>query len=68
VVKELHNDRDFEEISELLSPASPYFIQSFTDSGHIIAPGFHACSREQLEHYLSLVLPRLPQARLRGID
>ncbi|MBQ9989345.1 MAG: anaerobic ribonucleoside-triphosphate reductase activating protein [Lachnospiraceae bacterium] len=66
VVKDYHTAWDFEEISQFLSPQSPYFLQSFKDSGNILTPGLSACSSEELNAFLSLVKRRLPKASLRG--
>lgn len=68
VVKELHEEADFYEISHMLSPKSPYYIQSFKDSGNILTSGLSSCDTAVLKHYLSIVLKRLPNASLRGID
>lgn len=68
IVKELHTEQDFYEIREMLSSKSPYYIQSFKDSGNIFTPGLSSCSKETLEHYLSLVKEKIPSSFLRGID
>lgn len=68
VVKELHNQTDFEEIADMLSPKSPYFIQSFKDSGNILISGLSSYNNEELNKFLSIVKQNLPDASLRGID
>lgn len=68
VVKQLHNEQDFFEIANMLSPQSPYYIQSFTDSGNILSPGLSACDSETLKHYLSIIKNQLPHSSLRGIE
>lgn len=68
VVKELHTDQDFQEISEMISTKSPYYIQSFKDSGNILTLGLSSCDKETLEGYLSIVLEKIPNSSLRGID
>lgn len=68
VVKELHNQTDFEEIADMLSPKSPYFIQSFKDSGNILISGLSSYNNEELNKFLSIVKQNLPNASLRGID
>lgn len=68
VVKELHSEQDFQEITEMISSKSPYYIQSFKDSGNIFTPGLSSCSVETLNHYLSLIKVNLPHSSLRGID
>lgn len=68
VVKELHNETDFQEIADMLSPKSPYFIQSFKDSGNILISGLSSCNNEELNKFLSIVKEKLPNSSLRGID
>ena len=68
VVKELHNETDFQEIADMLSPQSPYFIQSFKDSGNILISGLSSCNNEELNKFLSIVKEKLPNSSLRGID
>ena len=68
VVKELHSKQDFEEISGMLSAKSPYYIQSFKDSGNILTPGLSACDADTLNQYLSIVKAKLPNTFLRGIE
>ena len=68
VVKELHRMEDFISISEWISGCSQYFLQSYKDSDSVLLPGFHSCTREQLQHYLTIVQKKIPHAQLRGID
>lgn len=68
VVNELHSEQDFYEISKMISPNSPYFIQSFKDSGNILTPGLTSCDTETLNQFLSIVKDKLPNSQLRGID
>ena len=68
VVKELHSQEDFLEISEMLSSSSPYFIQSFKDSGNILTPGLSSCDTDTLNQYLAIVKNKLPFCSLRGIE
>ena len=68
VVKDLHSEQDFLEISNMLSPNSSYFIQSFKDSGNILVPGLSSCNIDTLHQYLSIVKTKLPNACFRGIE
>ena len=68
VVKELHTKKDFYEIVKMISPKSSYYIQSFKDSGNILAPGLSSCEVETLNSYLSIVKANIPNSFLRGID
>lgn len=68
VVKELHTEQDFYEIRDMLSSKSPYYIQSFQDSGNILTPGLSSCDKKTLLKYLSIIQNRLQNGKLRGID
>ena len=67
-VKGLHSPADFEAIGQWLAGTERYFIQSYADSGDILAPGMAAFSREELEELLAAVRPFIPHAQLRGVD
>ena len=68
VVRELHSEQDFYEISQMLSCDSPYFLQSFVDSGNILSSGLSPCDIDTLNHYLSIVKNNIPNSSLRGIE
>ena len=67
VVKELHSEQDFEEISKMISSKSPYYIQSFKDSGNILTPGLSSCDIDTLNAYLSIMKKKISCSSLRGI-
>ena len=67
VVKELHTPADIVSISEWISGTDAYFLQSFTDSGDIIASGLSAYSPDEMKSILTLVQKNIPSAKLRGI-
>lgn len=68
VVRELHTEQDFHEISQLLSSDAPYFLQSFVDSGNILTPGLSPCDIDTLNYYLSIIKNNIPNSSLRGIE
>ena len=68
VVQELHTAEDFKRIGPWLQGCPRYFLQSFTDSGNVLQPGFTGCTKEELTSFLSLVKPYVGQAALRGVD
>lgn len=67
-VKELHNENSFDEIAHMLSPHSPYYVQSFKDSGNILTPGLSAFDKNTLNSFLSIVKNKLPHSSLRGVE
>lgn len=67
VVREFHQPADFISISLWITGARRYFLQQFMDSGELIQDGLHSCTKSEMEHFLSLVHPRIPSAQIRGL-
>ena len=67
VVKGIHVMEDFTSIGKWLAGSEKYYLQSFVDSGDMISGGFAGFSREEMELLLQIVLPFVPETRLRGI-
>lgn len=65
VVKELHSDEDFEKIGKMCRGASNYFLQSFSDAGDILSPGFHSPSIEDLERYMRILRKNIENVSIR---
>lgn len=68
VVKELHNEETFENIGKWIEGCENYYLQCYKDSGRIIAPGFHAYGKEELEAFRQILTPYIKKVELRGID
>ena len=68
VVKELHTKEDMLAIAKEIEGAKAYFLQGYQESYQVIAPGFHAYSKEEMEEIKDLVKPWIPGVELRGID
>lgn len=67
VVRELHEEEDFERIGEWIKGAKGYFIQSFTDSGDLLGKSLSAHSKETLERFLSIMQKYVSNSYLRGV-
>jgi pyruvate formate lyase activating enzyme len=67
-VAELHDDKSFPAIGELIAGARRWFLQPFTDRDSVPFSGLHAPGRADLEHWLGLVRPFVQEAALRGLD
>lgn len=68
LVKGLHTPGDVERIAGWIAGDSPYYLQSYADSGDILSPeGLGAFSREELEQMLLLAKKHCPRASLRGL-
>ena len=68
VVRELHSEKDFQEISQWLSGAKAYYLQAYRDSDGVLMPGFTACSEDAMKHYRDILLGTIPVVEIRGMD
>lgn len=68
LVDELHEPEDFEAIGKWLQGTENYFIQSFVDSGNILASGMHEASKEKTMRCLAAARKYLPETSLRGTE
>ena len=67
IVKELHSPEDIRSIGEWIAGADKYFLQSFTDSGELIADGYSAHTPQDMAGLLEIAKQYVPNAALRGI-
>lgn len=67
VTHELHSADDMRGIGEWLAGDSPYFLQLYVDSGHVLRPGITAPSPEDMQEYRQILLPYLPRTQIRGL-
>ena len=68
VVRELHSEKDFQEISQWLGSAKAYYLQAYRDSDGVLMPGFSACSEEEMKNYRDILLETIPVVEIRGMD
>jgi len=66
-VAELHSEEDFRGIGRWIAGCRRYYIQQFTDSGDILAPGMTQPGDETMKKYLQAVREFVPAAELRGL-
>jgi len=67
-VKGIHSQEDFQDIGRWLAGCSHYYLQNYVDSDQVLCSGFQSFSKEELEGFLNILKPFMPNARLRGID
>ena len=67
-VKGIHSLLDFADIGEWLAGCPSYYLQNYVDSDQVLCPGFQSFSREELDQFLNVLKPFIPNAMLRGID
>lgn len=68
VVKELHSEKDFQEISRWLSGAKAYYLQAYRDSDGVLMPGFSACSEKKMINYRDILSQTIPVVEIRGME
>jgi len=68
LVGELHGLDDIEEMGRLIAGAKRWFLQSFVDSGDLIAPGFHAPEPEFLLAAAEKAREFVENVEIRGVD
>ncbi len=68
VVKGLHDTEKLIQIAKWIAGAEAYFLQSYTDSGHVLSPeGLSAFSEEEMRIFADAIRPYVPSAQVRGI-
>lgn len=67
VVRELHTPQDITAIGQWLAGEEKYFLQAFSDSGHLMADGLHGYDKNEMLSLLKLLKGDLPNAEIRGI-
>ncbi len=68
IAAELHTAEDMREISTWINGAKAYYLQSYTESEHIITPGYHAHNKETLINFLNICQESVPHTILRGVE
>ena len=68
VIRELHNENDFIQISQWLKGARAYYLQAYRDSEEVLQPGFSSYSLKELEHFRDILSASIPVVGIRGID
>jgi pyruvate formate lyase activating enzyme len=66
VSRELHNEEDIENIGKWLEGGEKFYLQTFKDSGDLIADGYSGYNAEEMEHLTSVLKKYIPKAEKRG--
>lgn len=67
IVKEFHTEEDIRSIADWIAGNEPYFLQSFTDSGHLIGSNLHEVGKAQLEQFCQIAKEKVPLTKIRGV-
>ncbi len=68
VVKELHGKKDLLAIGRQIEGAKAYFLQGYQEGKGVIAHGFHAYGKKEMEELAECIRPFVPNVQLRGIE
>lgn len=66
-VKGIHTKEDFLAIGQWLKGSSHYYLQNYVESEDVLCPGYESFSRRELEDFIDILTPYLPNASLRGV-
>lgn len=66
LVKELHSQKDIEDIAKMIQGAKRYYLQKFEDSGHCIKQGLSAVPKDIAQKYMEYLKKAIPNTHLRG--
>lgn len=67
LVKELHSEKDIEDIGKWLSGEKKYFLQAFKSSDSILDKTVTGFTKEEMEKLLEVARKYIPEAELRGV-
>ena len=67
VVKELHTQKDIQDISRMIAGAKSYYLQGFIDSGLLIGQDLSPHSKETMELFCEEAKKILKNVKIRGI-
>ena len=62
-----HTDNDIRKIGEWLRGEEKFFLQQFKDSGDIIGSDIRAIEKDEMEKFINILKPFVPNAQLRGL-
>ena len=68
VVRELHTQKDFEEIAGWLAGAKEYYLQAYKDSDGVLRPGYGSYTFEELQNFQKILQKTILSVGIRGID
>ena len=68
VVREYHDENDFILISDMLSGADAYYLQSFVCSDFVPNKSLHAYPKEILERFADILSQKIKKVGIRGVD
>lgn len=68
IIKEFHTKDDICALAKELGEVKAYFLQEYKDSEQAIQQGFHAYEKKEMEEFIELIKPFVPNVALRGVS
>ncbi len=68
VVKELHTEKNIEEIGKWIKGCGAYYLQAYEENENVIQPMYHPCSKEEMLEFSKILKKYIPNTQIRGID
>ncbi len=68
VIKEFHEESDFEKMGEMIKGAKRYFLQRFTDRDSVPYGNLSAPSFDEMRKYAEISRKYVPETELRGVE
>ena len=68
VVREFHEEKDFDEIGQMIKGARRYFLQQFTDRDTVPFSGLNSPSPQEMTRFADIVKKYVNDVQLRGVD
>ena len=68
VIRDFHDDEEFDRIGEMLQGASNYYLQGFVKSSFVPNTSLSAYSRGELQHFADRLSFKIKHVDIRGIE
>jgi len=67
-VKGIHSSGDFEDIADWIKGADRYFLQDYIEKEAVPDKSNASFFKEEMTLFLNIVMPNIPNAKIRGMD
>lgn len=68
VVRELHDEKVFADIANLLEGAEQYYLQGFVESERVLKSGLSGYTFDELSAFRNILMQKIHHVDIRGID
>ena len=68
VIREYHDENEFELIGDMLQGASNYYLQGFVKSRFVPETSLNGYSADELRRFVNILTPKIKHVDIRGVD